>query len=75
MQRMSIVFTNTCCLGRLSFLFTNPPFSFLTSFRVSSLEAGLFKVSALIFYKLHDSISESRYYTSTDRTMLQAFLM
>ena len=36
MQQMSIVVTNTCCLGHLRFLFTNPPFCFLTSFCVSS---------------------------------------
>ena len=37
MRGMSIAITNTCCLGRLSFLFTNQPFCFLTSFCVSSL--------------------------------------
>ena len=55
-----------CCLGRLNFLFTNMPFCFLTSFCVSSLSAGLFQVSALIFFKLNDSFNESCYYSSSD---------
>ena len=35
MQRIRNRRYKMCCLGRLSFLFSNPPFCFLTSFCVS----------------------------------------
>ena len=52
MQRMRNRRYNTCCLGCLSFLFTNPPFCFLTPFYVSSLWARLFQVSVSIFRQI-----------------------
>ena len=67
------VVTNTCCPGHLGFLFTNPPFRFLTLFCV--FRPDYFKFPHQYFSKLNDSITESYYYTSSYRMMLQVFFL